>query len=134
MFTLHHRAFKLKRRKLSKITFIWFSAVEIAPYSPVSPQEDIEEKDKLKTYYNALNTWVSAYEVIHQSLNSDGVDQWLKHWYSPYICSSVIPYFTRIPMWTLNWLMWKMKEVASSSLPLTQHKVFFKSCSQSKQG
>lgn len=35
----------------------------------MSPQEDIEEKDKLKTYYNALNTWVSAYEVIHQSLN-----------------------------------------------------------------
>eukprot|EP00105_Crassostrea_gigas_P024846 XP_011445238.1 PREDICTED: putative pyridoxal-dependent decarboxylase domain-containing protein 2 isoform X3 [Crassostrea gigas] len=33
-------------------------AVEIAPYSPVSPQEDIEEKDKLKTYYNALNTWL----------------------------------------------------------------------------
>lgn len=35
----------------------------------MSPQEDIEEKDKLKTYYNALNTWVSAHEVIHQSLN-----------------------------------------------------------------
>ncbi|XP_048764504.2 putative pyridoxal-dependent decarboxylase domain-containing protein 2 isoform X2 [Ostrea edulis] len=33
-------------------------AVEIAPYSPVSSQEDIEEKEKLKTYYDALNSWL----------------------------------------------------------------------------
>lgn len=51
------------------MAFIWFSAVEIAPYSPVSSQEDTEEKDKLKTYYNALNMWVSANEVIHRSLH-----------------------------------------------------------------
>ncbi|XP_061167999.1 putative pyridoxal-dependent decarboxylase domain-containing protein 2 isoform X2 [Saccostrea echinata] len=33
-------------------------AVEIAPYSPVTSQEDMEEKEKLKAYYDALNLWL----------------------------------------------------------------------------
>nr|XP_022319864.1 putative pyridoxal-dependent decarboxylase domain-containing protein 2 isoform X1 [Crassostrea virginica] len=45
-------------------------AVEIAPYSPVSPQEDIEEKEKLKTYYNALNMWLCD-TLFYENSNVD---------------------------------------------------------------